>query len=98
VRLIKPISPWYNFSHFRICTIPLLATRPAGGARGRRTMPLKIVSAVLTAAILVGMPQVARALDPKWPPGPLQVRRHRARPQGRPDRVRPQHQRSSQGQ
>lgn len=33
-------------------------------------MPLKIVSAVLTAAILVGMPQVARALDPKWPPGP----------------------------
>jgi type III secretion protein C len=34
-------------------------------------MPLKIVSAVLTAAaILVGMPQVAGALDPKWPPGP----------------------------
>lgn len=34
-------------------------------------MPLKIVSAVLTAAaILIGMPQVARALDPKWPPGP----------------------------
>jgi type II secretory pathway component GspD/PulD (secretin) len=33
-------------------------------------MPLKIVSAVLTAAILVGMPQVARALDPNWPPGP----------------------------
>ena len=30
VRLIKPISPWYNFSHFRICTIPLLATQPAG--------------------------------------------------------------------
>jgi len=36
-------------------------------------MPLKIVSAVLTAtAILIGMPQVARALDPKWPPGPYQ--------------------------
>ena len=34
-------------------------------------MPLKIVSAALTAAaILVGMPQVAAALDPKWPPGP----------------------------
>jgi len=34
-------------------------------------MPLKIVSAVLTAAaILVAMPQVAKALDPKWPPGP----------------------------
>ena len=34
-------------------------------------MPLKIVSAVLTAAaILIGMPQVAGALDPKWPPGP----------------------------
>jgi type III secretion protein C len=34
-------------------------------------MPPKIVSAVLTAAaILIGMPQVARALDPKWPPGP----------------------------
>ena len=34
-------------------------------------MPLKIVSAVLTAtAILVGMPQVAGAMDPKWPPGP----------------------------
>jgi type III secretion protein C len=34
-------------------------------------MPLKIVSAVLTvAAFLVGMPQVAEALDPKWPAGP----------------------------
>lgn len=34
-------------------------------------MPLKIVSAVLmAAAILIGMPQVAAALDPKWPPGP----------------------------
>jgi type III secretion protein C len=34
-------------------------------------MPLKIVSAVLTAAaILVGMSQVAGALDPKWPSGP----------------------------
>jgi len=41
------------------------------GARGRRTMPLKIVSAVLAAAaILVGVPQIARALDPNWPPGP----------------------------
>jgi type II secretory pathway component GspD/PulD (secretin) len=37
----------------------------------RRTMPLKIAFAVLTAAaILIGMPQVAGALDPKWPPGP----------------------------
>jgi type III secretion protein C len=69
--LITLISPWYNILHFRICTIPLLATQPAGDVRGRRTMPLKIVSAVLTAAaILVGMPQVAGALDPKWPPGP----------------------------
>ena len=34
-------------------------------------MPLKIVSAVLAAAaILVGVPQIARALDPNWPPGP----------------------------
>jgi type II secretory pathway component GspD/PulD (secretin) len=34
-------------------------------------MPLKIVSAVLTAAaILIAMPQVAGAMDPKWPPGP----------------------------
>ena len=34
-------------------------------------MPLKIVSAVLTAAaVLVSMPQVAGAMDPKWPPGP----------------------------
>jgi len=34
-------------------------------------MPLKIVSAALTAAaILIGMTQVAGALDPKWPPGP----------------------------
>ena len=34
-------------------------------------MPLKIVSAILTAAaILVGTPQLAAALDPKWPPGP----------------------------
>src|ERR1041384_4810617 len=34
-------------------------------------MPLKIVSPALTAAaILIGMPQVAAALDPKWPPGP----------------------------
>ena len=34
-------------------------------------MPLKIVSAVLTAAaILIGTPQVAGALEPKWPPGP----------------------------
>ena len=34
-------------------------------------MTLKIVSAALTAAaILIGMPQVAAALDPKWPPGP----------------------------
>ena len=41
------------------------------GALGRRTMPLKIVSAVLAAAaILVGVPQIARALDPNWPPGP----------------------------
>ena len=34
-------------------------------------MPLKIVSAIITAvAILIGMPQVAGATDPKWPPGP----------------------------
>ena len=34
-------------------------------------MPLKIVSVVLTAAaVLIGMTQVAGALDPKWPPGP----------------------------
>ena len=34
-------------------------------------MPLKIVSAALTAAaILIGTPQVAAAMDPKWPPGP----------------------------
>ena len=34
-------------------------------------MPTKIVSAVLTAAaILIGLPQVAGAADPKWPPGP----------------------------
>ncbi len=34
-------------------------------------MPLKIVSAALTAAaILIGTPQLAAALDPKWPPGP----------------------------
>ena len=34
-------------------------------------MPMKIVSAVLTAAaIVIGMPQVAGAADPKWPPGP----------------------------
>jgi hypothetical protein len=34
-------------------------------------MPLKIVSAVLmAAAILIGMPRAAEALDPKWPPGP----------------------------
>ena len=34
-------------------------------------MPLKIVSAVLmAAAILIGMPRAAAALDPKWPPGP----------------------------
>src|SRR5215469_9412513 len=34
-------------------------------------MPLKIVSTVLTAAaILIGMPKVAEAMDPKWPPGP----------------------------
>ena len=34
-------------------------------------MPMKIVSAVLTAAaILIGLPQVAGAADPKWPPGP----------------------------
>ena len=34
-------------------------------------MPMKILSAVLmAAAILIGLPQVAGALDPKWPPGP----------------------------
>ena len=34
-------------------------------------MPMKIRSAVLmAAAILIGLPQVAGALDPKWPPGP----------------------------
>jgi hypothetical protein len=34
-------------------------------------MPMKIVSAALTAAaILIGLPQVAGAADPKWPPGP----------------------------
>lgn len=34
-------------------------------------MPTKIVSAVLmAAAILVGVPQVADAAEPKWPPGP----------------------------
>jgi type II secretory pathway component GspD/PulD (secretin) len=34
-------------------------------------MPLKIVSIVLmAAAILIGMPKVAEALDPKWPQGP----------------------------
>jgi type III secretion protein C len=34
-------------------------------------MPSKIVSAVLTAAaILIAMPQLAGALEPKWPPGP----------------------------
>jgi len=32
---------------------------------------MKILSAVLmAAAILIGLPQVAGALDPKWPPGP----------------------------
>jgi hypothetical protein len=32
---------------------------------------MKIVSAALTAAaILIGLPQVAGAADPKWPPGP----------------------------
>jgi type III secretion protein C len=69
--LITPISPWYNIYYFRICTIPLVATQPAKGAIGRRTMPMKIVPAVLTAAaILIGLPQVADAADPKWPPGP----------------------------
>jgi type II secretory pathway component GspD/PulD (secretin) len=54
-----------------ICTVPILATQPAG-AHGRRAMPLKIiVSAALTAAaILIAIPQVAGAMDPKWPPGP----------------------------
>jgi type II secretory pathway component GspD/PulD (secretin) len=71
VRLIKLNSPWYNFVVFQYLHIPLLATQPSGSAFGRRTMPLKIVSAVVTAAaILIGMSQVARALDPKWPPGP----------------------------
>src|SRR5262245_60164000 len=71
VRLIKPNSPWYNFLQFRICTISQLATQPAKGALRRRTMPLKIVSAALTAvAILIGTPQIAAALDPKWPAGP----------------------------
>jgi hypothetical protein len=38
-------------------------------ARGRRSIPLKIISTALTAAaILVGMPKVAEALDPKWLP------------------------------
>jgi type II secretory pathway component GspD/PulD (secretin) len=64
-------SPWYNFFAFQDLhySAPRDATRR--GCLGRRAMPLKIVSAVLTAAaILIGMSQVAGALEPKWPPGP----------------------------
>src|SRR5262249_23655015 len=43
---------------------------PPRAAIGRGTMPMKIVSAVLTAAaILIGLSQVAGAAEPKWPPG-----------------------------
>src|SRR4029450_999932 len=67
----------FQFALFR-CSRPSWPS-----ALGRRTMPLKIVSAVLmAAAILIGMPwapratgaeigpRAAEALDPKWPPGP----------------------------
>ena len=44
---------------------------PPGVHSGDEPCRLKIVSAVLTAAaILIAMPQVAGAMDPKWPPGP----------------------------